>query len=195
MLDWRLSCTRILVLTAMAALLCAAAAMPLAYGADNDHMGRSHRMGAMADRMHDGSPDLSGLMQTLREEKTEIGQLAAQAARFRQMGGRENMNIAAMLERWIREHKAAGPQLMSLIRARRGDPAGASILQPPVLGDRMTMLNATHRDHVKAVQVSQQRYAASADRAVRNFMHKRGNLARKHLRQMAPYHDMKHMTM
>jgi hypothetical protein len=130
------------------------------------------------------------LIQTLSEEKTEINTLAGQQAQLKKMGGRENRRLAAMWGRWIREHKAAGPTLMRLIRQNGGDPNQARILKPPVLGTQERMLNATHMDHEKAVMTSQMRHAATNSGAIKRAMHKRANLARKHLRQMAPYHRM-----
>lgn len=127
------------------------------------------------------------LIQTLSEEKTEINALAAQQAQFRKMNDSQSRQIASMFGRWIREHKAAGPTLMKLIRENGGDPNQAKILKPPVLGSKMQMLEATHMDHQKAVMTSQMRYSMTNSRAVKTAMHKRGNLARKHLKQMEPY--------
>ncbi len=130
------------------------------------------------------------LIQTLSEEKTEIAQLTAQRAAFLRMGGSENAQIARMWARWIREHKAAGPGLMRLIRANGGDPMDAKVLKAPVLGGKMQMLMATHKDHQAAVMTSQMRHNMTMSMAVKTAMHKRANLARKHLRQMMPLHDM-----
>jgi rubrerythrin len=126
------------------------------------------------------------LLQTLSEEKTEINTLAAQQARFRQMGDRESLRIHRMWGRWIREHKAGSPTLMRLIRNNGGDPNAAKIMKPPALGDKATMLRATHMDHEAAVRTSQMRYAATNDRAIKAAMTKRANLARKHIREMMP---------
>src|SRR4028118_766122 len=79
------------------------------------------------------------LIQTLSEEKTEINTLAAQQARFRQMGDRKSLRIHRMWGRWIREHKAGSPTLMRLTRANGGDPNAAKILKPPALGGQETM--------------------------------------------------------
>jgi hypothetical protein len=133
-----------------------------------------------------GSTDAQKLIRTLSEEKTEINTLAAQQARFRQMGDRRSIRIHRMWGRWIREHKAGSPLLMRLTRANGGDPRAAKILKPPVLGDKATMLHATHMDHVAAVRTSQMRYASTNDRAIKAAMHKRANLARKHIREMMP---------
>jgi rubrerythrin len=133
-----------------------------------------------------GSTDAQKLIRTLSEEKTEINTLAAQQARFRQMGDRQSLRIHRMWGRWIREHKAGGPLLMRLTRANGGNPNSAQILKPPVLGNKATMLHATHMDHVAAVRTSQMRYAATNDRAVKAAMRKRANLARKHIREMMP---------
>jgi hypothetical protein len=133
------------------------------------------------------------LIQTLSEEKTEINALAAQQARLQQLGGGENLRLAAMWGRWIREHKAAGPGLMRLIRQNGGDPMDAKILKQPVVGAREKMLDATHKDHEAAVMTSQMRHGMTDSSAIMTAMHKRANLARKHLRQMAPYHDKHNM--
>jgi hypothetical protein len=130
------------------------------------------------------------LINTLSEEKTEINTLAAQQAQFKKMGGRENMRLAAMWGRWIREHKAASPTLMALTRKHGGDPNQARILKPPVLGSQEKMLNATHKDHEMAVMTSQMRHGQTDDPAIKRAMRKRATLARKHLREMAPYHRM-----
>jgi hypothetical protein len=143
------------------------------------------------------SPDAEMLIATLSEEKTEINTLAAQQAMFRRMGDRESTRLARLWGVWIREHKAGGPMLMRLIRANGGDPEAAKILKPPVLGDKAKMLHATHMDHEAAVKTSQMRWAATRDPQIRMAMHKRANLARKHIRQMMPYmrRHMQHMNM
>ncbi|MBV9868042.1 MAG: hypothetical protein JO316_22015 [Abitibacteriaceae bacterium] len=130
------------------------------------------------------------LIRTLAEEKGEIQQLTAQQAAFRKMGGRTNLRIASMFGRWIREHKAAGPQLMALIHRNGGDPQLAVVRKAPVLGSAMQMLHATHQDHVTAVVNSQSRWSHSQSPAVKAFMHKRANLAKKHIRQMMPFMKM-----
>ena len=139
--------------------------------------------------------EAQALVNTLSEEKTEINTLAAQQAMFKKMGGRENMKLAAMWGRWIRDHKAGSPTLMRLTRKHGGDPMQAKIMKPPVLGSQEQMLNATHKDHEMAVMTSQMRYGMTSDPAVKRAMHKRANTARKHLRQMAPYHKMHHQMM
>lgn len=144
--------------------------------------------------MHDNNPmNAEMLIKTLSEEKTEINALASQQAQFRKMGGMENDKIARMFGVWIREHKAGGPMFMKLIKQNGGDPNDAKIMKSPVLGDRDEMLMATHKDHEAAVAGSQMRYAKTSSSDIQMAMHKRANLARKHLRQMAPY--MKPMKM
>lgn len=130
------------------------------------------------------------LIQTLSEEKTEINALAAQREMFLKMGGTQNRRIASMYGRWIKEHKAGGPTFMRLIRANGGNPMDAKILKAPVLGSAAAMLMATHKDHQAAVMGSQMRYSMTMSPAIKAAMHKRANLARKHLAQMAPYHSM-----
>lgn len=130
------------------------------------------------------------LMQTLSEEKTEINALAAQQAKFRAMGDMESLKIARLWGVWIRQHKAAGPALMKLIRMNGGDPMAAKVLKAPVLGTKDEMLMATHRDHQAAVMSSQMRFAMTNSEMIKTAMNKRANLARKHLRQMMPYHNM-----
>jgi len=139
--------------------------------------------------------DLNALMKTLSEEKTEIAQLTAQQAAFRKMGGAENLKISRMWGRWIVEHKAAGPKLMSLIKMHGGNPMMAKVMKSPVLGDKMTMIDSTHKDHVAAVMTSKQRAAMSSDPMVDKAMMGRVKLASKHIRQMAPFHhSMGHMA-
>jgi hypothetical protein len=111
------------------------------------------------------------------------------------MGGAQNMRIANMFGRWIREHKAAGPTLEKLIRRNGGNPASATLLKSPVLGNKMQMLHATHMDHMAAVATSQQRHAATNSAAIKMAMSNRAKLARKHLRQMEPYHNAKNCPM
>jgi hypothetical protein len=135
------------------------------------------------------------LMETLSEEKTEMQQLAAQAAAFRKMGGRENIRIANMLTRWVREHKAASPTLMNLARRYGGNPERATILKPPVLGSKSQMLHATMMDHMKAEKTSQMRWKMSNSAAVKMAMRKRANLSRKHMREMKRYHSEKNCPM
>lgn len=140
----------------------------------------------------------ASLIRTLTEERAEVRQLAAQQAAFRKMGGRQNLRIASMLGRWIREHKAAEPRLVALIRRHAGNPELAVVRKSPILGDRMQMLHATHQDHVNAVVNSQARYKMASSNDVRAFMHKRANMSRKHIRQMAPYmrgHNMRGQNM
>ncbi|MDF2439900.1 MAG: hypothetical protein JWN98_884 [Abditibacteriota bacterium] len=135
------------------------------------------------------------LLNTLSEEKTEINTLAAQQAQFKKMGGRENLRLAALWGRWIRDHKAAGPTLMRLARKHGGDPNQAKILKPPALGTQEQMLNATHKDHEMSVMTSQLRHGTTTDPAIKRAMQTRASIARKHLRQMAPYHKMHHEMM
>jgi len=132
------------------------------------------------------------LIRTLSEELTEINTLAAQQARFRAMGDSESQRIARLWGVWIREHKAAGPTLRNLIRANGGNPDQAMILKAPVLGSKAQMLEATHRDHEAAVMTSQMRYGMTNSRAIKRAMNKRANLARKHIRQMMPFHHHDH---
>jgi hypothetical protein len=133
------------------------------------------------------------LLATLSEEFTEIHALAAQQMKFRQMGDEESTEIARMYGRWIREHKAGLPMLARLIRLHGADPATAEELKAPVLGTKMEMLQAIHNDHVAAVRSSQMRFAATSEWAIQWAMHKRANLARKHLAEMAPYLDRMQM--
>lgn len=135
------------------------------------------------------SVNATALVNTLSEEKTEIATLAAQIAEFRKMGGAENMRIAALLERMRREHVAAGPALMKLTRRYGGNPNMAKPMKAPVLGDKATMLHATHMDHMAAVQSSQVRWKMTNSWPIKTAMRKRSNLARKHMRWMKPYHD------
>jgi len=130
------------------------------------------------------------LIATLSEEKTEINALAVQAMKFKQMGGNRNMKIVSMLNRMIRDHKAAGPKLMALIKKHGGDPMDAKILKAPVLGNEMQMLHADMEDHMKAEMTSQMRHRMTSDRAVKTAMHKRAGIARKHMTWMKKYHSM-----
>ena len=150
---------------------------------------------AMAMEMDDMKMDSSEaqmLIQTLSEEKTEIQQLAAQQAKFKMMDEPESKRLAAMWGRWIREHKAAGPMLMKLIKKHGGDPMRATVLKTPSSGTMDQMLRNTHMDHQAAVMTSQMRYSKTSDPMVKKAMHARANLARKHLNQMAPYYHMAH---
>lgn len=135
------------------------------------------------------------VVDTISEEKTEIAALKAQAAQFRKLGGSKNMKIANLLDRMRREHEAAGPKMMALAKSVGGDPNSAKIMAAPKIGTPMEMLHATHVDHEKAVQMSQMRWGMSNNAAVRAAMHKRGNLARKHIRWMNPYHSAKNCPM
>jgi hypothetical protein len=130
------------------------------------------------------------LIRTLSEEFTEVQDLASQQARFRQMGDAESTQIARMYGRWIREHKAGVPALARLIRLHGANPEEAKELKNPTLGSKDEMLMATHSAHVAAVNSSQMRYAATGEWGIQWFMHNRANLARKHLAEMAKYHDM-----
>lgn len=127
------------------------------------------------------------LLRTLVEEKSEIQQLNAQQASLMKMGGRQNLRLAALLGRMSREHQAAGPKLMALIKNSDADPQLAIVRHTPVLGTQMQMLDADHKDHVTAVVNSQSRWNTSQSAANKAFYHKRSNLARKHIRQMMPY--------
>jgi hypothetical protein len=148
--------------------------------------GAGHEMGMSAMDMKSRNRQM--LIQTLSEEKTEVRALTAQQAAFRRMGGAENNRIANMYGRWVREHKAAAPTLERLIRQNGGNPASATFLKPPVLGDKHKMLMAIHMDHVAAVKTSQARRMQTNSAAIRAAMNARITLASKHLRQMAPFH-------
>ncbi len=155
--------------------------------AQDDKMGGSmDKMGGSMSEMRMKNAKM--LVQTLSEEKTEINQLLAQQMAFKKMGDRDSKKIAAMWGRWAAEHKAAGPMLMKLIKNNGGDPMQAKVMKPPVLGDKATMLMATHKDHEAAVMTSQMRFGMTNDSMIKMAMHKRGNLARKHLAQMKPFH-------
>ncbi len=130
------------------------------------------------------------LIQTLSEEKTEIHSLHVQRMALMHMGGMENMRLARTFGRWEAEHKAAGPMLMHLCRVNGGNPADATIFKPPVLGSTAEILMAQHKDHEAAVMTSQMRFNMTDSGAIKMAMHKRANLARKHLRQMMPFHSM-----
>jgi hypothetical protein len=131
--------------------------------------------------------DAAKLIRTLVEEKSEIRQLVAQQAAFRQLGGRQNLRIANLLGRMAREHEAAGPRLVNLIRRHAGNPELAVVRKSPVVGTPAQMLAADHQDHVDAVINSQARARTTTSADVRRFLHMRANLARTHLREMAPY--------
>jgi hypothetical protein len=148
---------------------------------------------AMDSGMDTRAKNAQMLIRTLSEEKTEINTLAGQQAQFKKLGGRENLRLAALWGRWIREHKAAGPTLMRLIQQNGGDPMAAKILKAPVLGSQQKMLDVTHKDHEAAVMTSQMRHNMTGSGAIKTAMHKRANLARKHIRQMTPYHDKHNM--
>ena len=138
------------------------------------------------------------LIQTLSEEFTEINALAAQQAKFRQMGDSESTQIARMYGRWIREHKAGVPMQAQLIRAHGGDPEDAKELKAPVLGTKKEMLHATHMDHMAAVMTSQMRFKianADGDEMVMMAMNKRATMARKHMAEMGKYHKPKKCSM
>lgn len=130
------------------------------------------------------------LLRTLSEEFTEVRNLAAQQARFRQMGDAESHEIARMYGNWIREHKAGVPGLAYLINKHGGDPEQATELKAPVLGTKAEMLAATHAAHQEAVRTSQVRFGATDDWDIRWAMNKRANLARKHLAEMERHHGM-----
>ena len=130
------------------------------------------------------------LIQTLSEEFTEIEALASQQVKFREMGDSESIAIARMYGTWIRDHKAGVPALAYVIRLHGGDPEDAKELKPPVLGTKDEMLMATHMDHEAAITSSQMRYGATDDWMIKELMNKRANTARKHLAEMADYHQM-----
>lgn len=155
----------------------------------------SSNMGGSMSRSDMRMRNAQMLVQTLSEERTEINSLAGQREVFLRMGGSENRRIAQMWAVWINEHKAASPTLIRLIRVNGGDPTEARILKAPPLGNREQMLMATHRDHMAAVMTSQTRFYATTSPSIRAAMHKRANLARKHLRQMAPFHRDMNMNM
>jgi hypothetical protein len=169
------------------ALASSVRAMPMDHGAMMGHSKMS-----MSDTK---SENARMLIQTLSEEKTEINSLTAQQAAFRKLGDAQSMKIARLWGVWIREHKAAGPKLMQLIKANGGDPSEAKILKAPPLGDKMKMLHATHVDHAAAVATSQMRHRMTKSGAIKMAMHKRAALARKHMRQMAKYHNEKNCPM
>lgn len=135
------------------------------------------------------------MVDTLSEEKTEINTLKAQAAAFYNMDGTKNTRIANLLTRMRKEHEAASPKMIALTKSLGGDPNSAKILKPPVLGSPGQMLHATHMDHDKAVKTSQMRWKMSNSPKVRAAMTKRASLARKHMRWMKPYHNMKNCPM
>lgn len=185
------NCTKGL-LVAATLMLASSAAQEARAGYDADV---SMAQGSMSSNMVMGSMEMRQknaqmLIRTLSEELTEINALAAQQARFRAMGDSESQRIARLWGVWIREHKAGGPALKKLIRANGGNPDQARILKAPVLGSKEQMLTATHHAHEAAVMTSQMRYGMTNSRAIKMAMHKRGNLARKHIRQMMPFHDM-----
>lgn len=157
----------------------------MAMGSNTSNMSMSNDMMMMRQK------NAQMLIQTLSEEKTEINSLAAQQARFRAMGDAESQQIARLWGVWIREHKAAGAMCMRLIRENGGDPMQAKILKAPVLGTKEEMLMATHKDHEAAVMTSQMRFTMTNRWKIKNAMNKRANLARKHIRRMMPFHDMK----
>jgi hypothetical protein len=133
----------------------------------------------------------ASLIKTLSEEFTEVQELASQQARFRQLGDSESSQIARMYGRWIREHKAGVPVLARLIRLHGGNPEDAKELKAPTLGSKEEMLHATHMAHMAAVASSQTRFGIAHrddDLGMEWFMHKRANLARKHLREMERFH-------
>lgn len=129
------------------------------------------------------------LIQTLSEEFTEVRELAAQQARFRQMGDAESIQIARLYGWWIEEHKAGVPPLARLIRQHGGNPEEATELRTPRLGTKQEMLHATHMAHEEAVRTSQIRYGATRDWDIRWLMHHRANLAREHIREMQRFHN------
>jgi hypothetical protein len=73
----------------------------------NDNMPSSAGTQMRSGSMDQNAKDAQMLIQTLSEEKTEINTLAAQQARFRQMGDAQSLRIHRMWGRWIREHKPA----------------------------------------------------------------------------------------
>ena len=146
----------------------------------------SMQMSRSEIRMHNAQM----LIQTLSEEKTEIHALKVQRMALMHMGGLQNKRLARTFGRWEAEHEAAGPTLMRLIRMNGGDPMGAQILKPPVLGSTAAILMAQHKDHEAAVMSSQMRFNMTDSEAIKMAMHKRAILARKHLSQMMPFHAM-----
>jgi hypothetical protein len=143
------------------------------------------------------------LLQTIAEENAEIRQLASQQAMFRQLGGTENNRIARLFGRWIREHKASVASLTRLANQAGGNTLLAPPPKAPVLGSKSQMLHATMMDHMRAIQTAQQRYqlvsrfesSPQHRRAVQAAMSKRASLARKHMRQMQPFHSAKNCAM
>jgi hypothetical protein len=105
------------------------------------------------------------------------------------------MKIANLFDRMRHEHEAAGPALMRLAKSVGADPSRAKVIMAPKIGSAMEMLHAEHVDHAKAVQMSQMRWGMTNSAQVRTAMHKRANLARKHLRWMQPYHNANNCPM
>lgn len=161
------------------------------YDADDmpAHNSQSARTAQMNESEDMRAADEKMLVQTLSEEFTEIEALASQQVKFREMNTAEGTQIARMYGSWIRMHKAGVPALAYLIRKHDGDPNEAKELKAPVLGTSMEMLHATALAHQAAVKTSQQRFGATTDWDVRWAMNKRANLARKHLSELAKYHN------
>jgi len=157
------------------------------YDADDSQAGNSLSRNESSEtrRMH-----AQMLILTLSEEYTEVEELASQQMKFREMGDAEGTQIARMYGRWIRDHKAGVPALARLIRAHGGNPEDAKELKAPALGNKHEMLMATHKAHEAAVMTSQMRFAATNDWDIKRLMKKRANVARKHLAQMKPYHEI-----
>jgi hypothetical protein len=67
----------------------------------------------------------------------------------------------------------------------------------------MKMLHATMMDHMAAIQTSQQRHRVAGQlssgmehsRLIQAAMSKRATMARKHMKQMNPYHSEKNCPM
>lgn len=178
------------------AVICSAASVVQAgYDPGPDMNGGSATAGMVNESEAVRNADAQMLIRTLSEELTEIRELAGQQARLRQLGGSENNRIARMYGRWIGEHKAGSPLFVRLIQMHGADPGDATVLHQPRLGDKMSMLHITHMAHMEAVRTSQMRHGATNDWRVKNAMRKRANLARKHMREMTPFHDERNCPM
>jgi rubrerythrin len=176
----------------ISALLCANTGGAVAQDGMQGSSGNSTTMNG--NSMGGMNKNAQMLINTLSEEKTEINLLAAQQAQFKKMGGRQNMRLASLWGRMIREHKAASPTLMRLTRKHGGDPAQAKIIMQPVLGSVETMIKATHKTHDMSVKTSQIRWGQTTDPAIKRAMSKRAKMARKHIRWMMPYHSIGGMS-
>ena len=171
-----------------AVICCGASMVQAGYDPGPEMPGNAVRVSANAN-------DAEMLVRTLSEEQTEIRELAGQQAQFRKLGGNGNTRIARMYGRWIREHKAGAPLFVRLIQANGGDPDDVAILHEPRLGRKMDMLHITHMAHMEALRTSQLRHEATPDWNIKRAMRKRADLARKHMREMAPFHNERNCPM